>query len=454
MELHVVPADPSEITYPATAGQILQLILSGHANTRSEIGRLTGLSRTAVTARVNQLAAQSLLVEDATIESTGGRPAGRLSFNASSGVVLAASIGHSRIQLAVADLGCSLLAEESLEVGHANGPQHCLPAVVDRMHEMLSACGRPPADVRGIGVSVPGSVDPIRGAMVSPSVLPSWDGVSLPPLLRRDLDVPVLVDKDVNVMAIAEQRGPLRDVRDLLMVKASTGIGAGIVSGGTLQRGSFFAAGELGHIPIGDGTGVLCRCGQTDCLEAVAGGWAIVRALQQLGRDVRHTRDVVAIAQKGDPEALGLIRDAGRRVGGVLSAAVTLLNPEAVVVGGDLAGAYEPFVAGLRETVYQRSTAQSTRQLRIVASTFGDRQGLVGCAAMINQSITSERAIDAAIAEREAKHSKPKIISVTRRPIGPDTRTPTPATPAAARMALSMRPSSRVARRQRAAVAE
>jgi predicted NBD/HSP70 family sugar kinase len=397
-------------THPATAGQVLQLILSSQASSRSEIGRLTGLSRTAVTARVNQLTALGLIAEDATTESTGGRPAGRLAFNASSAVVLAASIGRSRIQLAVADLGCSLLAEESLEVDQSSGPQRCLPAVVDRLHEMLADCGRPVADVRGVGVSVPGSVDAARGAMVSSIVLPSWDGIELPPLFRRELGVPVLVDKDVNVMALAEQRGPLRAVRDLLMVKASTGIGVGIVSGGALQRGSLAAAGELGHIPIWDGIGVLCRCGQTDCLEAVAGGWAIVKALQQLGRDVRHVRDVVAIAANGDPEALGMIRDAGRRVGGVLSAAVTLLNPEVVVIGGDLAAAYEPFVAGLRETVYQRSTALSTRQLRIVAATFGERQGLVGCAAMINQWITSERAVDAAIAEREGEHSAPRSL--------------------------------------------
>lgn len=386
------------MTRPATAGQILQLILSRQANSRSEIARLTGLSRTAVTARVSQLAGQGLIVEDAAIESTGGRPAGRLTFNASGGVVPAVSIGRSRIQLAIADLGCSLLAEDSLEVDHASGPQRCLPAVVDRLHEMLSGCGRTLADVRGIGVSVPGNVDPARGAMVSSIVLPSWDGIELPPLFRDDLDVPVLVDKDVNVMALAEQRGPLRNARDLLMVKASTGIGVAIVSGGVLQRGSLSAAGELGHIPIWGGTGVLCRCGQTDCLEAVAGGWAMVRELQQLGRDVRHVRDVVAIAAKGDPEALGMIRDAGRLVGAVLSAAVTLLNPEVVVIGGDLAGAYEPFVAGLRETVYQRSTAVATRQLRIVAATFGERQGLVGCAAMIGQWITSDQAVDAAIA--------------------------------------------------------
>jgi predicted NBD/HSP70 family sugar kinase len=400
MELRAVPGEPSALAYPATAGQVLQLILSGQANSRSEIGRITGLSRTAVTARVNQLMARGLIVEYPTTESTGGRPAGRLSFDASVGVVLAASIGRSRIQLAVADLGCSLLAEESLEADQGSGPQQCLPAVVDRLYGMLSGCGRALADVRGIGVSVPGSVDLSQGAMVNSVALPSWDGVPLPPLFRRDLDIPVLVDKDLNVMAIAEQCGPLRDVRDLLVVKASTGIGVGIVSGGALQRGSLFAAGELGHIPVPDGTGVLCRCGQNNCLEAIAGGWAMVRALRELGRNVHHVRDVVAIALKGDPEALGMVRACGRRIGEVLAAAITLLNPEVVIIGGDLAGAYEPFAAGLRETVYQRSTALSTRQLRILASTFGERQGLIGCAAMINQWITSEQAVDLAVAER------------------------------------------------------
>ena len=383
---------------PATAGEVLQLILTGEAASRSDLGRLTGLSRTAVTARVSALIGHGLIVENATGESTGGRPAGRLQFNAGGGIVLAVSVGRSRIQLAVADLGCSLLAERSIEVDQSVGPTVCVPPVVDLLHEMVADCGRLTSDVRGIGISVPGTVDIEQGAMVNSIVLPSWDGVALPALFRRDLDVPVLVDRDANVMATAERRGPLRGVKDLLMVKASTGIGAGIVSGGVLQRGSLYAAGELGHIPLSNGQGVLCRCGQTDCLEAIAGGWAMVNALQESGRDVHHVRDVVAIALRGDAEALGMIRDAGRRVGEVLSGAVTLLNPEVVVIGGDLSGAYEPFVAGVRETVYQRSTALSTRQLRILASTFGERQGLVGCAAMINDWVTSADAVDAATA--------------------------------------------------------
>src|SRR5258708_12806937 len=136
MELRAVPSDPLTTAHPATAGQVLQLILSNQANSRSEIGRLTGLSRTAVTARINQLAAQGLVVEDAAAEPTGGRPAGRLSFNATGGVVLAASIGRSRVQLAVADLGCSLLAEESAEADPAGGPQPCLPAPLHRPYSL------------------------------------------------------------------------------------------------------------------------------------------------------------------------------------------------------------------------------------------------------------------------------------------------------------------------------
>jgi predicted NBD/HSP70 family sugar kinase len=377
---------------------VLRLILGNEAHSRADIGRITGLSRTAVTARIAQLVAHGFVIEQGEGESTGGRPAGRLAFNAACGIVLAISIGRSRIQLAVADLGGSLLAEGSVGFDASAGPAVCLPPVVDLLYDMVRDCGHSEAEVRGVGVSVPSSVDVNDGALLGSVLFPSWEGVGLAALVRRDPDVAVLVDRDVNVMALAERRGPLRAVRDLLMVKASTGIGAGIVAGGTLQRGSLFAAGELGHVPLREGSGVLCRCGQTDCLEAVAGGWAMVKMLREQGRDVEHVRDVVRLALNGDAEALGMIRDAGRQVGEVLAVAVTLLNPEVVVIGGDLAGAFEPFVAGVRETVYRRSTALSTRQLRIVASTFGERQGVVGCAAMMIDWVTSASSVDRTVA--------------------------------------------------------
>ncbi len=387
---------------PATAGQVFRLVLDGAATTRSDIGRVTGLSRTAVTARVSRLIARGLLVEHTAGESTGGRPPVRLEFNTAGGIVLAASIGRSRTQLGVFDLGGQLLVDETIELDHELGPEHCVPPVMDRLLDLATGAGHTGSEVVGIGVSIPGTVDIEHGSSLSSIVLPSWDGVPLAPLVRRALDVPVLVDRDVNVMAMAERTGPLRDVRNLLMVKASTGIGAAVVSGGVLQRGDLHAAGELGHIPLRDGGGVLCRCGQRDCLEAVAGGWAMVRTLQAEGREVSHVRDVVRLALGGDPVALDMIRESGRRVGEVLSSAVTLLNPGVVVIGGDLASAYEPFVAGVRESVYGRSTALSTRQLRIVPSTYGDRIGIVGCTAMVLDRVLSAEAVDSAPARSAA----------------------------------------------------
>ena len=151
---------------------------------------------------------------------------------------------------------------------------------------------------------------------------------------------------------------------DLLLVKVSTGIGAGIIAGGVLQRGARGAAGEIGHNPVADGGGVVCRCGNLDCLEAVASGAALVAALRAAGREVADVPGVVALVRAGDPEAVALVRHAGRRIGEVLAVAVNLLNPQVVVFGGDLAEAFEPLLAGVREQVYRRAVVPVTRELR------------------------------------------------------------------------------------------
>jgi len=164
-----------------------------------------------------------------------------------------------------------------------------------------------------------------------------------------------------------------------------------------LQRGAVGAAGEFGHSKIPAAAGVACRCGDTGCLEAIAGGWALVRAMQQHGHSIGHIRDLVDLAVGGDPEARRLIRESGRHIGEVLAGAVNLLNPEALVIDGDMSKAYDIFVAGLRETVYGNATALATRELRILPSTHGDQSGVIGCAAMVLDHVLSARAVDAAL---------------------------------------------------------
>ena len=379
----------------ATVGDVFALIRDRRDITRAEIGQLTGLSRTAVAARIAALSALGLVREREQAPSTGGRPPTLLSFDVAAGIVLSAAIGISRTRLAVCDLAGEVLAITDIDQEVALGPDDLMPDVVKRLDVMLQ--DYPGVPVYGVGLSLPGTVDRARGCSRDSPILRGWDGVELRPYfaeLPRLSNAPVVLDNDSNAIAVVEGHGH----DDVLVIKASSGLGAGIVAGGVLQRGAAQAAGEFGHTKIAAAVGLPCRCGDTGCVEAIAGGWALVHALQQQGRSVRNLRDVVEIAHGGDAEARRMIRDSGRYVGEVLAAAVNLLNPAVVVVAGDMAGAYEIFVAGLRETLYGNATAQATRTLEVIPAAYGSQSGTVGGAVMVLDEVLGARAVDALVA--------------------------------------------------------
>src|SRR3954469_1423379 len=378
-----------------SAGEIYALIRARRDITRTEIGQLTGLSRTAVRARVAALAAQGLVIERQSAPSTGGRPASFVTFNADGGAVLSAAIGRSRTRLAVCNLAGDILATTDIDQDPGLGPDDLMPDIVKRFDALLDDSGHRDDKIYGVGISLPGTVDRERGCSLDSPIMSGWDGVPLRRYFAELTSAPVLLDNDANAIALAERRGVRQAVDDLLVGKAATGLGAGVIAGGILLRGSVQAAGEFGHNKTPAAAGVPCRCGDTGCLEAIAGGWAIVRALQADGHMVGHLRDVVELANRGDPAARRMIRDSGRHVGEVLSAAVNLLNPAVLVLAGDMAGAYDIFVAGMRETLYGNATALATRVLQVVPSTYGDRSGVIGSATMVLDHVLSPAAIDA-----------------------------------------------------------
>jgi predicted NBD/HSP70 family sugar kinase/biotin operon repressor len=397
----------SQPSPPATVGEVFSLIRDGRALTRSEVGRLTGLSRTAVAARLSALLESGLVVEGATGTGRaagrpqGGRPAAALRLNRDAGVVLAGAIGRSRTQLGVCDLDGAVLAAADLDQEVGPGPDDLMPRVARGFASLLEECGRDREAVRAVGLSIPGTVDLHRGASLDSPIMAGWDGVELAPYLRAltaASAAPVFVDNDANVMALSERRGHLQRHQDLLFVKASTGIGVGIVSGGRLLRGARGAAGEIGHSKSAAAEGLPCRCGDTGCVEAVGAGWALVQRAREHGHEVGHVRDLVELAISGDRDARYLVREAGRRIGEALASAVNLLNPEAVVVGGDLARAYDTFVAGLRESVYAQASALATRELVLVPVTHGEQSGVVGCAALAIREVLDSAAVDRALA--------------------------------------------------------
>jgi predicted NBD/HSP70 family sugar kinase len=387
---------PVESHRAGSAGALLQLLRDGTPRTRSELAAEMGLGRSTVAQRVDTLIARSLVGAAGEATSTGGRPPARFAFNPRARVVLGADIGATHVRLAVSDLAATVLADDVVDLDIGVGPEKVLEWVVDRGKVLVRRAGRRIGDVVAVGVGVPGPVEFATGRPTSPPIMPGWDGFDVPGFVRDSLrGAEVVVDNDVNVMALGERFLTFPDVDHLMFVKVATGIGCGIISDGALRRGANGAAGDLGHVQVPGDVSALCRCGNVGCLEAVASGAAVARALGELGIEAGSSRDVVALARSGSTAAIALIRDAGRTIGEVLASAVSLLNPSIIVIGGSLADAGDPLLAGVREVVYQRSLPLATADLRILASASGMRAGIVGAAVLAIEHALAPDRLDA-----------------------------------------------------------
>jgi predicted NBD/HSP70 family sugar kinase len=376
----------------AGAGDLLELVRTGRATTRGALQQATGLSRATVGQRLDRLFRAGWLREGAggPVDSPlGGRPSITLEFDDAHAVVLAADLDTRHARAAVLSLAGGVLAEHSGTLVIEDGPDAVLGELGGWFAELLPKAGHRAEEVCGIGLAVPGPVDSETGRVVQPPIMPGWDGYDIRGRLARAfaertdtaVTVPVLVDNDANLMAYGEQRTAYPDCSAFVLVKVSTGIGAGVVVDGTLFRGIDGGAGDIGHIRVPEGADALCRCGSYGCLAALASGGAVARRLAEEGVPAASGSDVRDLLAAGHPEAAALAREAGRRVGDVLATVVTLLNPGVLMIAGDLAGT--PFLTGVRELLYQRALPRSTAHLDVVTSRLGDRAGLVGAGALV-----------------------------------------------------------------------
>ncbi|WP_419992599.1 ROK family protein [Streptomyces boninensis] len=392
----------------SSAGHLLALIRSGSAVTRGALQQATGLSRSTVGNRLDALFAAGW-IRDAAGTSTGGRPSVRLEFDAGHALVLAVDLDTRHARAAALDLAGGVLAERLGELRISEGPEAVLDELGRWFAALLEETGRPAAEVCGIGLSVPGPVDWKTGRVNQPPIMPGWDGYPIRDRLQQAFarhaggaeDVPVLVDNDANLMAFGEQRAGYPDCTAFALIKVSTGIGAGVVVDGQIFRGIDGGAGDIGHIRLHDGADALCACGSYGCLAAVASGGALARRLTELGVPTTSGSDVRAQLAAGQPEAVGLARDAGLRVGEVLATVVTLLNPGVLMIAGDLAGT--PFLTGVREVLYQRAMPRTTAHLEVVTSRLGEHAGLAGAAAMVVEHLYAPDTADARLAARGRK---------------------------------------------------
>lgn len=379
------------------AGALLQILRDGVPRTRGELAAMTGLGRSAVAQRVDALIASSLVGSAGEAASTGGRPPAQLAFNPGARLTLAVDVGATHVRIGLADLAATVRAEDRHEIDISLGPEPVLTWAIERSRALLAELGRSQADLIGVGIGLPGPVEFATGKPRNPPIMPGWDGFDVPTYVGSALGTVVVVDNDVNVMALGERFLGFPTVDQLLFVKVATGIGSGIISHGALHRGADGAAGDLGHIQVPDGEDVLCRCGNRGCLEAIASGAAVASRLRSTGRDglaPAGSLDVVRLVRGGSVPALQEVRQAGRVIGEVLASAVSLLNPNVIVIGGSLAAAGDPLLAGVREVVYRRSLPLATANLRIVPAMGGERAGIIGAACLVIDEVLAPDAVD------------------------------------------------------------
>lgn len=370
---------------------ILETLSAGTPISQVDLVRTTGLSRSTVASVVAELTAEDRLVTTGRGHLDGrGRPPKLLALAAGTGVVAALDLGHAHLGVAVADLAGTVLSERRVPMDIDSSADAAVDAGVQLLREMLVEhhdSGRP----KSVVIGVPGPVRRSTGHLLSGTILPGWVGSQPAEDFAAALGQPVILENDANLGAVGEHvYGRGRGVRDLMFVKVSTGIGAGMILNGSLYRGSRGTSGEIGHVQVSE-DGALCRCGSRGCLETISSADAALGLLRQAhGRELT-LEDALQIVADGDPGAVRLFTDMGTAIGRVIAAVAANLDPELVIIGGPLASNPGPLLDGISAAVRRYTQPYVSVQLVVAAGELGSRASLLGAVATAVQ-VAADRA--------------------------------------------------------------
>lgn len=358
--------------------RLLQALRLRGTATRAELARSTGLSRATVASVVNRLVATGHLRELPPAASGPGRPAAALCLTPRSGVVIGLDFGHGHLRCAAADLSGQILGERLRELQVDNSADDALRTAAQEFGQLLSEIDVSSQDVSGVVMGIPSPVDRATGRVVSNNILPGWVNRAPARELRELIGLSIVLENDSNLAAYGEMTyGAARGVENLIYLKASTGIGAGLIIDGRLYRGVSGSAGELGHVQI-QPDGAVCRCGNRGCLETLVSVPHIIAALQPMHSETLAIADVIELVSCGDVGARRVVTDAGRIIGRSLADLFNALNPGALIVGGELSAAGTALTVGIREAIDRYAQPVIAQAVTVHTSTLNDRAEVLG----------------------------------------------------------------------------
>ncbi|HEY7360238.1 MAG TPA: ROK family protein [Streptosporangiaceae bacterium] len=391
----MIPGTPALARHQRTPAQLLETIRDLGGVTRADLSRLTGLSRSTVAHAVAALLADGLIAErepEGSPAGQRGRPAALLTPSRPPGHVVGIDFGHAHVGVAVADTAGEVLAESRLGADVDHHADEVLDTSARMARDLLSQAGVPLGQVAAAVAGLPGPLDPQTRALRPPAILAAWAGRDAGHELATRLGLPVEVANDADLGALGELRyGAGRGRRDFVYVKASHGVGAGLVLGGRIYRGAAGIAGEIGHTSLPDAT-EWCRCGNRGCLETVV-------SLGPLRRRLARTGIPPAAAGGGWPVirlqqhalAVRVLAEAGRILGRALADLCNCLNPEAVILGGEIGTAGPPVVAGVRESIDRYAQPGAAEAVQVLAAGLGARSELMGAVALAAGQVAGPR---------------------------------------------------------------
>ena len=381
--------EPSSARRYRSRQQLLEVIRRENGVTRADLSLITGLSRSAVAEAVQDLLNERLIAED--VLAAGGRGAGRgrpsalLVAAGGIGSVVGIDFDHERVTVAVAGTDGRIRGEEHAAVNVDSEAAAALDVAVGMVHRLLGQTGTSMSEIRAIAAGVPAPLDLRTNRIHSASVLTGWVGLDPAQELSNRLGRPVTIGNDADLGAAGELRyGVAKGARDFLYVKASEGIGAGLVLGGAVYHGATGAAGEIGHTRLGE-QGAWCRCGNRGCLETVVSSTLVRQLMSELGIP-RGTDDTFPLADAAKHPVTGrFIAEAGRTLGRVLADLCNCLNPGLIVLGGELGTAGEPLADGVRESINRFAQPGTAAAVEVKVAALGLRSELLGAISLAGQ---------------------------------------------------------------------
>jgi predicted NBD/HSP70 family sugar kinase len=365
--------------------RVLQALTETPRLSRTDLVQRTGLARATVGSVVYDLIGAGIVAEiaDAAPGGRTGRPPQLLSLRPDAGYAIGLDIGHDHVRAMLTDLVGTSCWDDTEPLDVDDDPRGTLNVAIRLVDTAIAEAGVRHDRVLGIGLGIACPVDAGQGELHAENIMPRWAGTRPADELAQRTGLTTRIINDADAGVLAERRfGAAQGCGNVVYLRLASGIGAGVVCDGRMVHGRDGLAGELGHVTV-DPYGAICRCGRRGCLETVASPTAIAELLSRGRPSPVRVADLAELVRTGDSGAVRMIEDAGEAVGRALASAVMLLNPELIVIGGDLVAAEDVLLEPLRRTL-QRDTMHAQHQaLRVVASTLGDSAGVRGAAALV-----------------------------------------------------------------------